>query len=218
LLLAAADTVSILTVLISVLSSATVGGIIVAVLTGRHERDQQLREKMLTAAADFATSMTKLGAELDSLDRAAQEGSLDPQALQASLARYEVLREEASRQLVLIQMLYHPASATYAEAGMLWGRTLPPDEARKFVGDPDARRKAIWGGVLSTEDIRYRANWSYYFGKHVWEAIDDPRRLRGRRGRVPGLAATLGRNPRAATPGSQGSSERLSAAETDSAD
>src|SRR6476659_4260608 len=110
MLVAAADSVSVSTVVISVLSSATVGGIIVAVLTGRYERDQQLREKMLGAAAEFATSIAKLQAQLQTVDRGTKEGVLDSEGRNTALAEYERLWAQASAQLVLVQMLYHPQS------------------------------------------------------------------------------------------------------------
>jgi hypothetical protein len=189
MLLAATDSVSVSTVLISVLSSATVGGIIVAVLTGRHERDQQLRDKMLGAAADFATSMAKLRAMLEAIDRGAKEGVLEGRALDTALVEYEAIWGQASAQLVLVQMLYHPASAVYGEAGKIWGFTVRPAEAREFAGDPLARDKAMGGGFATAEAIRYLGDFSYRFARYVWEAIDNPRRTRGRRSGRPGMFA-----------------------------
>jgi hypothetical protein len=187
----AADSVSVSTVVISVLSSATVGGIIVAVLTGRYERDQQLREKMLGAAAEFATSIAKLQAQLQSIDQGTKEGLLDSRARDAAMAEYESLWGQASAQLVLVQMLYHPQSMVNAAAGKIWQHTPPPQLARQFPGDPVARQHAMTGRIITAEDIRYAMNFSYYFAGHVWEAIDSPRRLHGRRSRTSGLAAAL---------------------------
>jgi hypothetical protein len=187
--------VSALTVLISVLSSATVGGIIVALLTGRQERDQQLREKMLSTASDFATSVAKLHSQLRLIDRAQERRVLGAEARQTALAQYEVIWEEAETQRVLLQILYHPASSVYAEAGNVWARTPDPDEARDYVGDPTARRKAIaGGGLLTAKDLMYLADFSYHFAVLVWEALDNPRRRRGRR--ALGLAAHLRRPAR----------------------
>jgi hypothetical protein len=191
MLVTAADSVSVSTVVISVLSSATVGGIIVAVLTGRYERDQQLREKMLGAAADFATSIAKLQAQLQTIDQGTKEGVLDSRARDAALAEYESLWGQASAQLVLVQMLYHPQSMVNAAAGKIWQHTPAPQLTRKFPGDAVARQHAMSGGLITAEDIRYAMNFSYYFAGHVWDAIDSPRRLHGRRSRRPGLAAAL---------------------------
>jgi hypothetical protein len=195
MLVAATDSVSVSTVLISVLSSATVGGIIVAVLTGRHERDQQLRDKMLAAAADFATSMANLRAQLKTIDQETDDGVVDSRARGVALAKYETLYEQASAQLVLVQMLYHPRSKVYVEAGKIWGLTARPAEARQFAGDRKARNEAISGGMLTAEAIRYIGDFSYYFATYVWEAIDNPRRTRGRRSRSPGMFAALSRVP-----------------------
>ena len=191
MLLAATDSVSVSTVIISVVSSATVGGIIVAVLTGRHERDQQLRDKMLGAAADFATSMAKLRAMLEAIDRGTREGVLKGRALDTALVEYEAIWEQASAQLVLVQMLYHPASAAYGEAGKIWGFTVQPSEARDFAGDPVARRRAMGGGFATAEALRYLGDFSYSFALYVWQAIDNPRRRRGRRSDRPGMFAAL---------------------------
>jgi hypothetical protein len=212
MLVAAADSVSVSTVVISVLSSATVGGIIVAVLTGRYERDQQLREKMLGAAAEFATSIAKLQAQLQTVDRGTKEGVLDSEGRNTALAEYERLWAQASAQLVLVQMLYHPQSRVYAAAGKIWQRTPAPALARQFPGDPLARQRAMTGGPFTAEDIRYAMNFSYYFAGHVWEAIDSPRRMRGRRSRTPGLAATL----RPAKPSRIEAPEPVSASESES--
>jgi hypothetical protein len=190
-----ATSVSVLTVLISVLSSATVGGIIVAVVTGRHERDQQLRDKMLTAAADFATTMAKLRTHLQRADQDESDGALTKESRAAALRTYDDLYEEAASHLIVIQMLYHPASATYGDAGKIWSLTPTPQEARAFLGDRHARDNKIYGGIKTAGDLNYEMNFSNYFAGHVWEAIDNPRRRRGRRSQVPGLAATLQRRP-----------------------
>ena len=188
-----ATSVSFLTVLISVLSSATVGGIIVAVVTGRHERDQQLRDKMLTAATDFATTMSKLRMHLELADQDESDGALTKESRAAALQAYEDLWEEAATYLIVIQMLYHPASATYGDAGKIWSLTPTPQEARAFLGDRHARDNKIYGGMKNAGALLYEMNFSYFFATHVWEAIDSPRRRRGRRSQVPGLEATLQR-------------------------
>jgi hypothetical protein len=190
---------AVLTILISVVSSATVGGIVVALLTGRQERDQQLRDKMLAAAADFASLMAKLHSLLQGADAAQREERLTDEQRARVLMEYAELYQQVSPRLIVVQMLYHPASAVYGEAGKILSITPTPEEARDFLGDPTGRARKIGGGRLTAEDIRYAMNFSAYFAAHVWEAIDNPRRRRGRRSPVPALAATARRRPPAAT-------------------
>ena len=132
-----ADTMSSVSLAVSVVAAVGVGGIIVALLTARKEREQQLRERMLNVADDFlvaaAGAISLLSALLSALDPNAREASVGfvrRIVLGRSAAgptttmrgrrdlrdMAEASVDEAHRQLVRVLLIYFPASQAATDA------------------------------------------------------------------------------------------------------
>jgi hypothetical protein len=126
------DAVSIATLVIAAIAGVGVGGIIVALINTRQERERQLRESMLTAADAFLDAAASALSHLRALHPAAREINLgliglfahgrtkiDPSAerledspeLQAAeLQKADALLSEAKDRLARVRLLFSPDS------------------------------------------------------------------------------------------------------------
>jgi hypothetical protein len=116
LVAAAGDPFDWATVLAAFLS-ASIGGVVVALVSGRAKLDEQLRERMLSASDEFLTPLLQAQWELAHLlpFRYPQLFS-DRKLRERSLSSYEETIEEARRRVPQIRLLFHPNSQASAHA------------------------------------------------------------------------------------------------------
>ena len=138
----ASDAVSIATLVIAGIAGVGLGGIIVALINTRQERERQLRESMLTAADEFLRAAVSALSHLRALHPSAREINLgliglfahgrakvessadleDSPGLQAAeLKKADALLDEAKDRLARVRLLFSPDSRV-AEDGELFLR------------------------------------------------------------------------------------------------
>jgi hypothetical protein len=136
-LVATSSAVAIATLVIAAIAGVGVGGIIVAVITTRQERERQLREGMLTAADEFLNAAASVLSQLRTLHPSARKVNLgllgvlvrgstsvasadqiedSPELQAAELERADVSLDAAKDRLARVRLLFGPDSPA-VEAG-----------------------------------------------------------------------------------------------------
>jgi hypothetical protein len=134
--------------------SASIGGVVVAVVSGHAKLDEQLRERMLSASDEFLTQLLQAQWELAHLlpFRYPQLFS-DRKLRERSLSSYEDTIEEARRRVPQIRLLFHPnsrASAHALEAASAGSAAV--EIAKNLFADFDLRNES--DAVRTTEQVK----------------------------------------------------------------
>ena len=176
------------------IGSAGLGGFLVALFRQRHERDQALRDRMLTAADNLTTRLQHALSFVDAVDPDSDPSlRTSVQEARNRLAEFERRIDEVAAHSARIALLFHPNSPAAEKAISAWGWLhLRHKYARKMIdeGEHPAVHTQEMFAAARENAIGAHVN----FNTEVWEALSRPRRRRPklalRDNYIPGMDET----------------------------
>jgi hypothetical protein len=152
----------------AVVSSALVSGIVTTLLTGRHERHQQIRGKMLEVADQFSTALLEALRDLRRVHPV--HGEEHPPHVAGLVAKARTAIGEAETSRGRIMVLYRPSSPAAShsqEALELMSEAV--DAAERYVEKPDV--SSLDAALANCNEASPAVD---RFCDHAWRALSSP--------------------------------------------
>jgi hypothetical protein len=154
----------------AVLSSALVSGVVTTLLTGRHERHQQIRGKMLEVADQFSTALLEALRDLRRVHPVHGEEHKHPTHVAGLVvkARTAIGEAEASRGRIMV--LYRPSSPAASHSQQaLELMTEAVDAAERYAENPDV--SSLDAALANCNEASAAVD---RFCDHAWRALSSP--------------------------------------------